>query len=63
MICPICGYEVDSDDDWYGDKCLRCALELEREKSRRKVQLDAEWNKYQRCYGTIVDTHDWIKGE
>jgi hypothetical protein len=27
MKCPICGYWVDSDDYWDGDKCLRCALE------------------------------------
>ena len=26
MICPICGHSVDSDDYWYGDMCLRCAL-------------------------------------
>ena len=28
MKCPICGHWVDSDDDWAGDMCLRCALEL-----------------------------------
>ena len=27
MICPICGFFVDDDDYWCGDKCLRCALD------------------------------------
>ena len=32
LTCPVCGHTVDSDDYWYGDKCLRCALEGEDRK-------------------------------
>lgn len=34
MICPICKQEIDSDDYWYGDRCLRCALKEELEAGR-----------------------------
>jgi len=30
MKCPVCGFDVDDDDYWAGDKCLRCALEEEK---------------------------------
>jgi hypothetical protein len=26
-VCPICGHTVEDADYWYGDMCLRCALE------------------------------------
>ena len=26
MKCPICGFEVNDINYWYGDRCLRCVL-------------------------------------
>ena len=35
MKCPVCGFEIDSDDCWAGDMCLRCALTKGRAKTEK----------------------------
>ena len=34
MKCPVCGHMVDDDDNWAGDKCLRCALAEEQRQGK-----------------------------
>jgi len=60
VICPICGYEIDSDDYWYGDKCLRCAL-AEEEKEMNKEGLAREpWTKkWQDCIHQEIENEDF----
>jgi len=34
MKCPICKHQVGDDDNWAGDKCLRCALAQEQKEGK-----------------------------